>query len=209
MRNKTGFTLIELLVVIAIITVLAGLTLPGLMKTKVQAQRSAAKAEIAQIKGAIENYYASFGDYPPSSLNDILSAPAVDGVNSGIESIVACLCTTLGGGPFLRDWQEQKFCNTDGDGAGSNLTNWWFGDTQLREIADPWKSPYIYFNARDYDAPEPYGSYITADGTGIQCVPAFNNNTSAFYAPMTFQIWSIGPNEEDNGGADDDVNSWD
>jgi prepilin-type N-terminal cleavage/methylation domain-containing protein len=208
MKNKNGFTLIELLVVIAIITILAGLALPALMKSKKEAQRGAARAEIAQIKGAIETYYANFGDYPPSSLNDILPAPSVDGVNSGIESLVACLCTTLNGGPFLRDWQEQKFSNTDNDGAGANLTSWWFGDNQLREIVDPWKSPYIYFNARNYDDPAAYSSYVMVEGVGMQCVPAYNNNTSAFYAPMTFQIWSIGPNEEDNGGADDDVNSW-
>lgn len=207
--KKHGFTLIELLVVMAIITILAGLIVVGLTSSKAQAMRHAGKAEIAQIKGAIENYYATFGDYPPTSLNDIFPQPVVDSVNSGIEAVVACLSTNRNGGPFLIDWPEQKLANTDGDSAGSNLTGWWFGDAQLREIIDPWKSPYVYYHSRDYDTPAQYSQYMLADGTMVQCIPGFNNNTSAFYAPMTYQIWSIGPNEEDNGGADDDVNSWD
>ncbi|MFH1227450.1 MAG: prepilin-type N-terminal cleavage/methylation domain-containing protein [Planctomycetota bacterium] len=207
MKRINGFTLIELLVVIGILGILAGLLLPGLMKSKAQALRSTSKAEIAQIKGALEQYYANFGDYPPTCLNDSFPGAGVDSVNAGIESLVACLASQQQGGPFLRDWPEKRYINTDGDSARGNLTNWWFGDSQLREIADPWNNPLIYFNARDYDAAGQYGSYTKSDGSSISCAPGHNSSTSAYYALNSFQILCIGPDEE--SGNQDDVNSWD
>lgn len=72
-----GFSLIELLVVISIISILAGFTLvvlSGISKTRA---RSTATAELSQIEGALEDYKAKYGVYPPSNpgLGGILLPP--------------------------------------------------------------------------------------------------------------------------------------
>jgi type II secretion system protein G len=59
-----AFTLIELLVVIAIIAILAGLTLSTLGYVNRKGAESRAKAEVAALSAAIDNYKLDFGIYP-------------------------------------------------------------------------------------------------------------------------------------------------
>lgn len=62
--KQSGFTLIELLVVIAIILILAGITF-GIFRGVQNAQaRAKAKAELATISQALEQYKSANGDYP-------------------------------------------------------------------------------------------------------------------------------------------------
>jgi prepilin-type N-terminal cleavage/methylation domain-containing protein len=65
-RSVRGFTLIELLVVIAIIGVLAGMLLPVVSKAKQKAQIVKARAEIADLGGAIKAYETTYGRWPAS-----------------------------------------------------------------------------------------------------------------------------------------------
>lgn len=68
-RNAHGFTLIELLVVIAIIGVLAAFTVvsvKGINKTK---KISSARADLEQVKAALEDYYGKYHVYPPGNQN--------------------------------------------------------------------------------------------------------------------------------------------
>ncbi|MGJ8652261.1 MAG: type IV pilin protein [Opitutaceae bacterium] len=61
---KSGFTLIELLMVIAIMVILASITF-GIARGVYNAQaRSTAKAELATIAQAIEQFKLTYGDYP-------------------------------------------------------------------------------------------------------------------------------------------------
>lgn len=63
-RASQGFTLIELLMVIAIILILAGITF-GISRGVYNAQaRTKAKAELATISQAIEQFKLQYGDYP-------------------------------------------------------------------------------------------------------------------------------------------------
>ena len=54
--KKQGFTLIELLVVMAILTILAGLLVPGVMRTREQARRTACMNNLRQIGIALHLY---------------------------------------------------------------------------------------------------------------------------------------------------------
>ena len=65
-RRCGGFTLIELLVVIAIIAILAGLLLPALARAKIQAKIRLAKADMANLVGAIQQYETEYSRMPIS-----------------------------------------------------------------------------------------------------------------------------------------------
>ncbi len=63
-HKNRGFTLIELLVVIAIIGILASVVLASLNSARGKARDAARKAEIKQLKTAMEMYYTDNGSYP-------------------------------------------------------------------------------------------------------------------------------------------------
>ena len=63
-KRQQGFTLIELLMVISVILILAGITF-GISRGVQNAQaRTKAKAELAVISQAIEQFKLRYGDYP-------------------------------------------------------------------------------------------------------------------------------------------------
>src|SRR5262249_55450637 len=59
-----GFTLIEILVVIGIIVVIAGITLPMILRSWRSASRTRIAADLNTIATALEEYRKDFGDYP-------------------------------------------------------------------------------------------------------------------------------------------------
>jgi len=74
MGSNRGFTLIEILVVIAVLAVLAGGLLVGL-KPATQYKKSRdgrRKADLEQIRGALEMCYADTGSYPGSVYDSIV-----------------------------------------------------------------------------------------------------------------------------------------
>jgi prepilin-type N-terminal cleavage/methylation domain-containing protein len=71
--HVSAFTLIELLVVISIIAVLAALILPVAGQVKRQAILHNAQAEMSQIETALERYKSTYGFYPPSNTNNVLT----------------------------------------------------------------------------------------------------------------------------------------
>lgn len=62
--REGGFTLIELLVVIAIIGLLASIVLISLNKARSRARDSSRKADLHQIRMALELYYDKYDYYP-------------------------------------------------------------------------------------------------------------------------------------------------
>ena len=66
-RSTSAFTLIELLVVIAIIAILAALIFPVTGAVNRVKIKTKARAELAQVQLAIDNYKAKLGHYPPDN----------------------------------------------------------------------------------------------------------------------------------------------
>jgi prepilin-type N-terminal cleavage/methylation domain-containing protein len=201
-----GFTLVEVLIVICILGVLMGLLVPTLVGARQRASITAVKTELNQLKAALEAYNSKFGDYPPTSLRALGAKIDAEDVNQGIESVVACLATRKGNGPFF-NFPEKQLQNRDGDNALKNLTDWYFGDNQLFEFEDRWGSPYVYLHFVDYEKPDGLNKYVTqTNAEGFEITPVKSKKTKAFLGPASFQLWSLGPdgtNQDCADGSDD------
>lgn len=66
-QKNLGFTLIELLVVISIIGFLASLAMVSINSARVKARDSRRKADLTQIRKALDLYFDQYGYYPPSA----------------------------------------------------------------------------------------------------------------------------------------------
>ncbi len=71
-RRTAGFTLLELMAVMAIIALLVTLVAPKYFSTVTRAQETALKSNLAQMRDAIDKFYADQGRYP-SSLNELVT----------------------------------------------------------------------------------------------------------------------------------------
>jgi general secretion pathway protein G len=63
--GEKGFTLIEMLLVVAIIGFLVAILLPSVGGFGATAKDNAVKADLRQLKSALEVYFISFAAYPP------------------------------------------------------------------------------------------------------------------------------------------------
>ncbi len=66
-RTRSGFTLVEIMVVVLIIAILAAIAIPNLIRARVTANESAAKATLKSISTALENYYSINSQYPTNT----------------------------------------------------------------------------------------------------------------------------------------------
>ena len=64
--RKQGFTLIELLVVMAIIATLLSVAAPRYLRSIDDAREAALKAQLSQLREALDRYHADRGVYPGS-----------------------------------------------------------------------------------------------------------------------------------------------
>lgn len=139
-NNKKGFTLIELLVVIAIIGLLSTLSVIGINSARMKARDARRKADLRNIKIALEMYYHENGVYPRaggcaygsncyvystsgsnwlSALAPYMSKQPIDPINNA-------------GGPWVDGRYSYSYGNVTNNGPGAyDLVG------QLENTADP------------------------------------------------------------------------
>jgi general secretion pathway protein G len=71
-RPSAGFTIIELLVVLALISILASMGMAQYRNAQVHAREAVLKADLFDLRDAIDQYYADKGQYP-STLDALVS----------------------------------------------------------------------------------------------------------------------------------------
>ena len=72
-KGKQGFTLIEVLIVIVVISTLATIVIPRVMAATRRAKEATLRANLKQLRDAIERFEASCAAWPPA-LSDLLAA---------------------------------------------------------------------------------------------------------------------------------------
>lgn len=204
MRSARGFTLIEILVVIVIIGILASLALVGVNAAIQSSKRSATESRLQMLEGACQQYRLRWGDYPPSTLSDFGIALSNE-TNNGAEALCACLASTLKGGSLLSSVKDDEYVNVDADAASKNVTTWFFGDNQLREISDAYAQPITYIHWKDYQrGPAAVRKYVFAQGMPEQMIAIeVSGATKTFLRADSFQIGSAG--RDGKVGTEDDV----
>ena len=99
----------------------------------------------------------------------------------------------------------EHYSNVDGDRAPRNVTGWYFGNNELRELRDYFGHTLVYLHHRDYARPRAavttYQFSPTGDRETIRAErsPA----TQAFIGPGRFQLRSVG--EDGIFGTEDDI----
>ncbi len=66
--RRAGFTLVELLIAISIIVLLIGLLVPAVQSAMRNARIAEVKTDIGGLEGALADFKAKFGQYPPSRI---------------------------------------------------------------------------------------------------------------------------------------------
>jgi len=203
--SRRGFTLIEMLVVIVILGILMSLAVVGVTSAMRSSKVIRTEAMIEGLAGACESYQTRWGDYPPTTLAEFkITMP--NETNNGGEALTACLASNQKGPQLLGSIKDDMYVNTDQDTASRNITGWFFGDWNLREISDAWGYPLIYFHSKDYAKASPSVKRYKFDvgGQEYNVEPARSPGTRTFLRTGKFQIMSVGP--DGKPGTADDIN---
>jgi len=99
-RAKAGFTLIEMLVVILIIAVLAVIVIPRLLSSSRKAREAALRADLLELRNAIQKFNGDMGDWP-AGLDQLMLPKSNPPTGSGGGGIA--LDPNSYQGPYLRN----------------------------------------------------------------------------------------------------------
>ncbi len=202
--RRSGFTLIEMLVVICIIAILTGLVTVAISSAMTSARQSNTQLMIDTMAAQLAVYAQRWGDFPPSTIGD-LGGTAPNVTNNGIEAFVACMSSEKRGGRLYVPPDAELYTNTDADKVGSNLTGWYFGNNDLREVADLNGFVIMYLHHKDYANPRAGVVKYRLVEKGEEAVLKAEQSaaTKTFVNPGRFQILSAG--KDGKPGTPDDI----
>ena len=142
-RKDRGFSLVELVIVVMIIGVIAAIAIPRLSRGARTAGGSSLKADLGQLRNAIELYAAEHeGRYPDADIaNQLVSYTKVDGTDANAQMDAS---TGRVYGPYLKEIPALKvgtkkgataiFTTTAATLPGGAATDGWWYNTSTHAI---------------------------------------------------------------------------
>ena len=179
--RRGAFTLVEVLLVVSIIILLLGTLFPAVNAVRRSQKVARTEAAIQAIASGVESYQCDYGIYPPA---EFLEDPVL---NWGARSLTVLL--NLRGG---RGWPYVPSGLLGPDGNIEDRT----GSALEPVLRDEWDRPLIYFDTSVMRA----GTSHDYDLLGDRSVQPARGATGDFYNFGRFQLWSCGPNEQNNQG---------
>ena len=88
LKSQKGFTLIELLIVIAIIGILATIATVSLGSSQRRARDGQRKADLANVKNALEIYFSNKNGYPLAGVGGVITGTTWSSSSSWVDSTV-------------------------------------------------------------------------------------------------------------------------
>jgi len=186
-QPSRGFTLVELIVVIGIMGVLAGLLMGGIMVARGAVKKAMTQTLVKNVALGAKLFEQQWGYLPYDHTAELGSA--ITGLTTDQEkSIAVFMFLVLTGrkdGPYLEP--DEKDLDLDHTVSNATVvTNW---DSKYNDQAplllDAWGNPLVY------DRNRPEGTFDPTD-----------------HNQKTVDVYSFGPDGEDDGGEDDDINNW-
>lgn len=217
-RRFTAFTLLELLAAMALIAILSAIAIGGIRSAKQRAAITRARAELAALATALEEFKRFYGDYP--QLGGLTQAPATptgitatlpNGAGPGIETAQSKLFNCLTGvfgprgfsnpdrlnGPNFLDvgrFTINGTLNTTFLVPVSNTPNPPAKPEQNVSLLDPWGRRYLYYykSARSPDLWQASGFVLYSAGPVVAAngtqTPPLNPVTGLMLAPQTAEM---------------------
>ena len=171
MPRRSGFTLIELLVVIGVIALLMAIAFPAYVSIRRSQKIKRAESVVETLTTATASYANDYGIYPPAEF-------APDGPDRGNRSLVALLDARGG-----RSWPYLPSAFYDGDALDGP------------RILDPWDRPYVYFDTSVMKDATTHVYDLMGDPT-VRPI----TSDDGYFNVGRCQIWSCGPNQQNDGG---------
>jgi type II secretory pathway pseudopilin PulG len=188
--------------VIAILGVLAATFLPDLLSAREGANEATTTGNMQRLSLGCETLQRKLGYYPPYDFHDPegkLTFKADNGVNTGIESLVAFLSQSTADGADLNDFGH-RLVNTDNDQNGAPLPL--LGRSDRPEIADEWSTPLAYFSKTTQNGGFDKPQTIALPNDGPRLVAKAMRNPDGQPVGRKYQLLSAGKDQA-FGTADD------
>jgi type II secretory pathway pseudopilin PulG len=178
--RRAGFTLMELVIVIGIIMLLMGLLFPAFNMVRRQAQKAKCRTLIHQVEAACDHYRNLNGTYPDSAV--IASKFPLSGGPPPTPPLVSAVAEP--DWAIIADELLQRLKTVDRDNFAA-----------MAALNDPWGKPLHY-------RPTQYYPFLATAAHEVDKDPPPH--------PDSFQLWSIGVDEQDGYGdaTSDDISNW-
>jgi len=174
-RRRAGFTLVEVLVVIGVLVLLLAMLFPAFNAIRRNQKIRRTDATLQAIASGIEAYRNDYGLYPPCE--------HATGTSRGNRSLVTLL-------------------NAKGGRSAPYLPSAFYdgGEIRMPLLLDEWERPFVYFDTAAMRDTTVHDYDILGD-RAVRPARAANGD---YYNFGRFQLWSCGPDEQNNQGRGSD-----